>query len=131
MIVKGTFEVTMKAEPPYETVEQVTLGRASFDKRFSGPLTATGTVQMLAARGPVPSSAGYVALERISGTLDGKRGTFALVHLGLMERGAPSLTVAIVPDSGTGELRGIRGRMAIDIVEGQHHYTLDYAYEAS
>jgi len=129
MIVKGTFEVTMKAEPPYETVEQVALGRASFDKRFSGPLTATGAVQMLAARGPVPSSAGYVALERISGTLEGKAGTFALVHLGLSDRGAQSLTIAIVPDSGTGELRGIRGRMSIEIVEGRHHYSLDYTLE--
>ena len=127
MIVKGTFEVTMQGEPPYETVEQVPFARASFDKRFSGPLEATGKVHMLSARTAESASAGYVALERITGTLDGKRGTFALVHLGLMDRGKSSLTVSIVPDSGTGELKGISGSMTIDIIERQHHYTLDWS----
>lgn len=127
MIVKGTFEVTMQAEPPYEEIDGVSFGRATFDKHFTGPLEGAGKVQMLSARGSVRDSAGYVALERISGAVDGRVGTFAAVHLGLMSRGTPTLSVAIVPDSGTGELAGISGRMSIDIVDGRHHYTLDYA----
>ena len=128
MIAKGSFEVTMHAEPPYDVVEGVTLGRASFDKRFSGPLEGTGSVQMAAARTPVAGSAGYVAVERIQGTLDGRRGTFVVLHTGLMSRGAPSLTIQIVPDSGTGELRGITGKMSIEIADGKHFYELDYAF---
>jgi hypothetical protein len=126
MIAKGPFEVKMQAEPPYDAVEGVTLGRASFDKRFSGPLEGTGTVQMLAARTPVEGSAGYVAIERIQGSLDGRRGTFVVLHKGLMTRGTPSLAITIVPDSGTGELAGIAGRMSIEITAGKHFYELDY-----
>ncbi len=126
MHVKGTFEVKMSAEPPYDVVDGVSLSRATFDKRFAGPLDATSKVQMLAARTPVEGSAGYVAIERVTGTLDGKRGTFVLQHTGVMTRGAPSLTVTVVPDSGTGALAGISGRMDIRIVDGQHFYELDY-----
>ncbi|MBN9160672.1 MAG: hypothetical protein BGO98_30700 [Myxococcales bacterium 68-20] len=123
---KGTFEVTMKAEPPYDTVDGVALGRATFDKRFAGPLDATGTVTMLSARTPVNGSAGYVAIERVTGTLDGKHGTFVLQHSGTMNRGASTLSVTVVPDSGTGELAGLSGRMNIQIVEGKHFYELDF-----
>src|SRR2546429_291726 len=110
MILKGTFEVVMQPEPPYDVVDGVSLGRAGFDKRFFGPLDGTGKVQMLAARTPVENSAGYVALERICGAVEGRRGTFVVVHTGLMTRGASSLSITIVPDSGTGELAGISGR---------------------
>lgn len=127
MIVTGSFEVKMQGEPPYEVVEGVSLGRASFDKRFHGPLTATSQVQMLAARTPTPGSAGYVALERITGSLEGKSGTFVVVHLGLMDRGAQSLRIDVVPDSGTGALAGIKGQMKIRIEGGQHFYDLEYA----
>jgi Protein of unknown function (DUF3224) len=127
MIAKGSFEVTMHAEPPYDAADGVTLARASFDKRFAGPLDATSTVQMLAARTPVDDSAGYVALERIQGTLEGRRGAFVVVHTGIMNRGARSLTIAVVPDSGTGELRGIAGTMSVEIVEGRHSYELEYS----
>lgn len=126
MHTTGTFEITAHPEPPYDTVDGVTLGRTSFEKRFSGPLTATSTVHMLAARTPTPGSAGYVALERITGTLDGRAGSFAVVHLGLMARGEPTLTLQIVPDSGTGALAGIAGTMAIRIVDGKHHYSIDW-----
>ncbi|MGA9520483.1 MAG: DUF3224 domain-containing protein [Myxococcaceae bacterium] len=125
--MKGTFEISMKSEPPYDTVDGVSLGRACFDKRLSGPLQATSVVQMLAARTPVENSAGYVAVERIVGTLEGRSGSFVVVHTGLMNRGEQSLTITIVPDSGTGELAGISGRMNIQIVERQHHYELEYA----
>jgi hypothetical protein len=126
MIAKGSFDVKMTPEPPYDDVEGVSLGRAALDKKFAGPLQAMSTAVMLAARTPVPSSAGYVAIERIVGVLEGRRGTFVVVHNGLMNRGAPALTITIVPDSGTGELAGISGRMAIQIVEGKHFYELDY-----
>jgi hypothetical protein len=126
MIVNGTFEISMHPEPPYDAVDGVTLARVRFDKRFVGPLDATSDVNMLAARTPVDGSAGYVALERVTGALEGKRGTFVLQHIGVMTRGTPSLQVTIVPDSGTGELVGISGRMDIQIVDGKHLYELDY-----
>jgi len=116
----------MQAEPPYDVEASVSLGRASFDKRFAGPLDATSKVQMLAARTPIDNSAGYVALERIVGTVEGKRGSFVVLHTGLMTRGERTLSIVVVPDSGTGELAGIAGKMDIQIVDGQHHYTLDY-----
>lgn len=126
MNAKGTFEIEMSGEPPYDTVEGVSLSRARFDKTFSGPLAATSQVEMLAARTPVEGSAGYVAIERIDGVLEGKRGTFVVMHVGVMNRGERSLEIRIVPDSGTGELAGIAGRMDIQIVAGQHHYEIEY-----
>ena len=126
MKIEGTFEVTMTAEPPYDDVDGVTLARVAFDKRFRGPLDATSKVNMIGARTPVQGSAGYVAIERVRGTLDGKEGTFVLQHSGLMNRGAPSLTVTVVPDSGTGALKGLSGTMEIRIVDGKHFYTFDY-----
>jgi len=126
MIAQGTFEIQMTAEPPYAEVEGVALARATFTKQFSGTLTATSTVHMLGARGPVAGSAGYVALEQISGTLDGRDGTFVVMHTGQMARGEAKLEITVVPDSGTGGLRGLRGRMQIDRTGGLHSYVLDY-----
>ena len=127
MQAKGTFEVKMTAEPPFSEHEGVSLGRATFEKTFRGDLDATSTVHMIGARNAnVPTSAGYVALERVTGTLAGRRGTFVLQHNGIMNRGKGSLDCTVVPDSGTGELSGLSGRLAIDIVEKQHHYTFDY-----
>ncbi len=126
MTARGTFEITMSAEPPYDEVEGVPLARATFDKRFSGPLEATSKVHMLSARTPVEGSAGYVAIERVTGALEGKSGTFVLQHTGVMNRGARSLTVAVVPDSGTGELKGLSGRMDIQIEGGKHFYVFEY-----
>jgi hypothetical protein len=126
MNVKGTFEVTMRGEPPYDEVEGVTLARASLEKRFRGGLDATSQVQMLGARTPVEGSAGYVAIERVTGELDGRTGTFVLQHSGVMTRGARALTVTVVPDSGTGALRGLAGRMDIQIVDGKHLYDLEF-----
>lgn len=126
MNAKGTFEIHMTAEPPYDVVDGVSLGRVRFDKTFSGLLQATSTVHMLGARTNVDASAGYVALERVTGTLDGKRGTFVLQHTGIMNRGARTLSVTVVPDSGTGELAGLSGRMDIQIVDGKHFYEFEY-----
>jgi hypothetical protein len=98
----------------------------SIDKQFRGDLDATSKGQMLTGMGGVKGSAGYVAIERVSGTLDGRRGTFVLQHSGTMTRGAPQLSVTVVPDSGTDELAGIAGRMTIDVANGQHAYTFEY-----
>jgi hypothetical protein len=125
MIVKGTFDITVTPEPPYDVVDGVTLARARVDKRFVGPLDATSQVHMIGARTPVDGSAGYVAIERVTGTLEGRRGTFVLQHTGSMTRGALSLAVTVVPDSGTGDLKGISGRMDIQIVEGKHFYAFN------
>jgi len=126
MQAKGTFEIKMTAEPPYSTDDGITLGRVSFAKQFAGDLTGTSEVQMLAARTPIPSSAGYVAIERVVGTLAGRSGTFVMQHSGRMQRGTQTLTITVVPDSGTGELAGLDGTFAIDVVEGKHHYSFDY-----
>jgi hypothetical protein len=116
----------MKGEPPFDTVDGVTLSKATLEKTFTGTIVGTSTVHMLAARTPVEQSAGYVALERIRCTIDGREGTFALLHIGLMNRGERALTVRIVPDSGTGGLAQISGSMDIRIVDKKHHYEIDY-----
>ncbi len=125
-LAQGRFEIKLNPLPPYNTDPDARLARLSIDKQFEGDLAATSQGEMLSAQGRVEGSAGYVALERVSGTLHGRRGTFVLQHNGLMTRGAPSLTVTVVPDSGTGELVGLAGQMAIIIVDGQHSYEFAY-----
>lgn len=126
--ITGSFDVTMHAEPPYDTRDGVMLGRATFDKTFHGGLNAKGLVHMLSARsGARKDSAAYVALERIEGTLDGRRGTFCVTHQGTMNRGSDSLVISVVPDSGTGELEGLSGSMRIRIEDGKHFYDFDYS----
>ncbi len=123
---EGPFSITMTGEPPFDEQHGISLARARFEKRFSGPLEATSVVHFLSARTTVANSAGYVALERISGTLEGRAGSFVALHLGLMDRGSDSLRIELVPDSATGDLRGLRGTMTIRIVDRQHFYRLDY-----
>jgi Protein of unknown function (DUF3224). len=103
------------------------LGRMAIDKEFHGDLEATSSGEMLAAGTAVQGSAGYVAMERVSGTLKGRSGTFVLQHSGTMTRGAPALVVSVVPDSGTGELAGLSGQMEIIIADGRHSYRFDYS----
>jgi len=122
MRAAGTFEVKLGPLEGYEP----TLGRMSIDKRFSGDLQGTSRGEMLSMRSAVQGSAGYVALERVTGTLHGRGGTFVLQHFGVMDRGAPSLTVSVVPDSGTGDLEGLAGTMNIIIAGGTHSYQFDY-----
>jgi len=118
----GTFEVKLT---PQATGEP-TLGRMSIDKQFHGDLRGTSKGEMLAAMTDVTGSAGYVAMERVTGTLRGRSGTFALQHSGTMNRGAPRLSITVVPDSGTGQLAGLAGTMTIDIADGKHSYELEY-----
>ena len=121
----GTFDVKITPQKD-EGVGDATIGRMGIDKVYHGDLDGTGLGQMLAGMGEVKDSGAYVAIERVKGTLHGKTGSFAVHHLGLMERGAQRLVITVVPDSGTGELAGITGTMTIDIKGGAHYYTFDY-----
>ena len=123
---KGTFDVTIKPQTD-EGVGDPTVGRMSIDKQFHGDLEGTSLGQMLAAMTNMKDSAGYVAIERVRGTLHGRKGTFALQHTGIMNRGVPGLVITVVPDSGTDQLLGLTGTMTIDIVDGKHFYGFDYA----
>jgi hypothetical protein len=124
---QGTFEVKLTPQKPdNQEAECANLGRMSIDKKFSGDLEATSKGEMLSAMTDVKGSAGYVALERVSGKLHGRSGTFVLQHTGTMTRGAVELSVAVVPDSGTGQLVGLAGRMSIRIDAGKHFYEFEY-----
>jgi hypothetical protein len=123
----GTFEVKLSPQAPDEGESGVGIGRMLIDKRFGGDLEGTSKGQMLAAGTAVQGSAGYVALEQVTGTLAGRSGTFVLQHSGTMTRGAPQLSVSVVPDSGTGGLEGLSGAMRIIIDEGRHSYEFDYS----
>ena len=122
----GTFEVKLNPQAPEENVGDPTIGRMSLDKQFHGDIEGTSKGQMLTAGATVKDSGAYVAVERITGTLHGKRGSFVVHHTGVMTRGAPHLTITVVPDSGTGELAGLSGTMTITIAEGRHFYEFDY-----
>ena len=122
---KGTFEVEVAQLPPDGGAQDAALGRMSLDKQFHGDLEATGKGQMLTAGAPSGSGA-YVAIERVTGTLHGRNGGFVLQHSGTMTRGQPQMTITVVPDSGTDDLAGISGNLAIQIVDGKHFYNFDY-----
>jgi hypothetical protein len=124
--VSGTFEVTMDRQPIHAAGESSGIGRMSLAKRYHGALEATGVGEMLAAGTATPGSAGYVAIEQVDGTLDGRRGRFHLQHTGTMDRGTPSLTITVVPDSGTDALVGLSGRLTVRIESGAHEYDFDY-----
>jgi len=125
MTARGTFEVTMTPQAS-NTHDGVTESRVALEKRYHGHLEAAGSGTMLSATTPVKGSAGYVAMERVSGTLHGRAGSFVLQHSGLMTGGTPQLTVMIVPDSGTGELAGISGQCSITVTPAGHTYELHY-----
>jgi hypothetical protein len=122
----GPFDVKMTPQPPDENAGDAPIGRMSLDKQFHGDLEATSKGQMLAAGTEVKGSAGYVAMERVTGTLHGQSGTFVLQHTGTMNRGTPSLTITVVPDSGTGGLAGLAGTMTIEVADGKHSYGFEY-----
>ena len=118
----GTFDVTLVPLEQHEAA----VGRMSIEKQFRGDLDATSAGEMLAAMTDVEGSAGYVALERVSGTLHGRSGAFILQHSGTMTRGNGQLAVSVVPDSGTDELKDLSGTMRIDIAGGKHSYVFEY-----
>jgi Protein of unknown function (DUF3224) len=123
----GPFDVKVTPQTPDGTYEDALLGRLTLDKQFHGDLEATSRGQMLTGGTSVKGSAGYVAVERVTGTLNGKRGSFILMHTGTMVRGGDfKLSVIVVPDSGTDELLGLSGKMAI-LIDGKKH-TYDFEY---
>lgn len=122
----GTFDVKVVPQDPDAYSEDGTLGRMTIDKVLHGDLDGTSKGQMLTAMTNVKTSAGYVAVERVTGTLHGAAGTFALMHTGTMNRGAPGLVISVVPDSGTGALTGLTGSFTIVRADGTHSYEFDY-----
>jgi hypothetical protein len=124
--VHGHFEVKLKPLGDAVSSQGVTLGRMSLDKHFHGALDARGEGEMLTALTGNKGSAGYVAMERVSGSLQGRQGSFVLQHSGSMQAGAQSLTIEVVPDSASGDLVGLRGSMRITVRDGQHLYDFDY-----
>jgi hypothetical protein len=127
---RGEFDVQLTPQPLTDTTADTLLGRLAIDKRFHGDLEATSKGEMLSARTIVEGSAGYVAIERVQGTLNGRTGSFVLQHVGMMNRGTPQLSITVVPDSGTADLTGITGTMNIDNQDGNHSYTFDYSIES-
>jgi uncharacterized protein DUF3224 len=122
----GTFDVKLAPQTPSDSSEGA-VGRMTIDKQFHGDLIASSKGEMLAIMsGSVKESAGYVAMEKVSGALQGRKGSFALQHSGTMNRGVQSLTLTVVPDTGTGDLVGLSGAMKIIITDGKHFYDFDY-----
>jgi len=122
---KGTFDVKTTPQPAADS-DDTGIARLLLDKQFHGDLEAVSKGQMLGAGNPAKGSGGYVAIEKVTGTLNGRKGTFVLQHMGSMKGGAFNLDVSVVPESGTDQLTGISGKMSIDIKEGKHFYAFDY-----
>jgi Protein of unknown function (DUF3224) len=128
MRASGTFDVKLAPVGNDSTPEGPNLGRMSMDKTFKGDFEGIGKGEMITAAGiAVKESAAYSAVERLTGTLHGKKGSFALQHTGIMDRGQPSLTITVVPDSGTGALVGLTGKMDIMIEGTEHNYVFEYS----
>ncbi|MDP1662489.1 MAG: DUF3224 domain-containing protein [Phycisphaerales bacterium] len=129
-LARGTFDVKLAPADLHQRVDgpDGSLGRMSINKRFTGGIEGTSVGEMLTAFGGagVKGSAGYVAVERVTGSLDGKKGSFILQHSSTMSRGVPQQSIAVVPDSGTDELVGLSGTFTITMVAGNHEY--DFAY---
>ena len=126
----GTFEVKLVSQTDDKNGDAA-LGRMTIDKQFHGDLEGNSKGQMLTGMTDVKGSAGYVAIEKVSGTLKGRTGTFILQHTGTMNRGVPQLTITVVPDSGTGQLAGLAGNFKVIIAEGKHSYEFEYTLPES
>jgi hypothetical protein len=126
----GTFEVKL-VPLDEDKAEGATLGRMSIDKQFHGDLEGVSKGEMLSAMTSVKGSAGYVAIERVTGTLSGRQGSFVLQHTGTRDRGTATLRVSVVPDSGTDELAGLTGTLTIVIADGKHSYDFEYSIPES
>ena len=127
----GSFEVKLTPQSTDAESGGSSLARLTIDKEFRGDLVATSKDEMLSAGTQTKGSAGYVAQERVTGTLGGRRGSFVLQHTGVMDRGKPALVITVVPDSGTGDLANLSGTMNIIIEAGKHSYEMDYEIAAS
>jgi len=127
----GSFEVNMQPLSNADVSTDAMFGRFLLMKKFSGDLVAEGRGQMLSAGTVTQGSAGYVAIDQITGTLAGRKGSFVLQHSGTMNRGAPGLSITVVPDSGTAGLAGLSGTLKINIVDKKHFYEFDYSLPES
>jgi hypothetical protein len=127
----GSFEVSVQPLANSEVSADPMLARFLLIKKFTGDLDASARGHMLSASTCIKGSAGYVAIDQVTGSLDGRKGGFVLQHSGSMKRGAPTLAVMVVPDSGTDELAGITGTLSINIVDGKHFYDFLYSFAAS
>ncbi len=123
--ISGLFDVKMIPQAPDENVEAA-IGRMLLDKQFHGDLAADSKGQMLAHMTSTKGSAGYVAMEKVVGSLKDRKGSFVLQHSGTMNRGEPTLILSVVPDSGTDELEGLSGSMTITVIDGKHNYGFNY-----
>jgi len=128
---KGTFDVKVDPQGEADKAEGSTLARMSLDKKYHGDLEAGAKGTMLTAGTDVKGSAGYVAIERVTGTLNGKTGSFVLQHNATLSRGTPMQNIIVVPDSGTGQLAGITGKLTVIIADGKHSYEFDYTLPAA
>ncbi|MCB1583928.1 MAG: DUF3224 domain-containing protein [Marinicella sp.] len=130
MKITGTFKVNMQPQAlSCEGKENIQLSRFALDKTYEGTLSATSQGEMLSAMTTVQGSAGYVAIEQVVGTLKGKKGSFVLQHYGTMSQGDSYLKLEVVPDSGSGDLKGLSGAMNIRIEDGQHYYDFEYSLD--
>lgn len=127
VVAKGTFTVEMSPQDETQTSEGVSLGRMALNKVFAGDLAGTGVGQMLTALTPTQGSAGYVAIERVNATLNGRAGSFVFQHSGIMDAGKKQLSITVVPCSGTGELAGLSGQFSLNVVDGKHYYEFEYS----
>jgi hypothetical protein len=123
---KGTFDVKVLPQTDDVDIGDPTIGRFALEKQFHGDLDAISKGQMLGSRSD-NGAGGYVAIERISGSLSGHKGSFSLQHIGTMQGGKSTMDVQVVPGSGSGELEGISGRMTIIIADGKHSYDFQYS----
>ena len=123
----GPFEVTLKPLPMDNNPGSEMLARMSIDKQIHGDLEGTGKGEMLTAATSAKNSGAYVAIERVTGSLHGRSGSFVLQDIGTMTRGVPQLSITVVPDSGTGQLTGITGKFLVIIADGKHSYEFDYS----
>jgi Protein of unknown function (DUF3224) len=123
----GSFEVNLQPLPNTEITADHQFGRMLLNKKFIGDLAGSARGQMLTAMTTVKGSAGYVAIDHVTGELDGRKGSFVLQHSGFMNRGVPSLSIMVVPDTGTGELTGLSGTLSINIIDGKHFYDFIYS----
>jgi hypothetical protein len=127
----GPFDVKLLPLTTAYSGDDAPLARMSLDKKYSGDLDATAVGEMLSAGTAVKNSAGYVAIEKVTGTLHGRDGSFTLQHSATMNRGAPSLSITVIPDSGTGALAGITGSLQIIIEGKKHSYVFDYSLDGT
>lgn len=123
---KGTFDVNVLPQTDDVDIGDPTIGRFALDKQFHGDLEANSKGQMLGSRSD-NSNGGYVAIERVNGSLAGRKGSFSMQHIGTMQGGKSTMDVQVVPGSGSGELEGISGRMTIIIADGKHSYDFHYS----